>query len=141
MNRNYLFGTAFDGATFGQLGFSLLRIFSGMLMFYLHGLGKLPPSQQFVEMVAALGFPSPLAFAWAAGLAECVGGLFLMLGFLTRPAAFFILINMLVAVFGQHGSDPLAKKELALIYGSIALAFVFAGGGKVSLDAMLSRKK
>jgi len=54
-----------------------------------HGYTKLPPSEQFVQLVGNIGFPIPHVFAWAAALSESVGGVLLILGFLTRITSFF----------------------------------------------------
>ena len=88
-------------------GLFLLRLGFGLGIAY-HGYGKIFGGYmgKFAMGVAALGIPFPEFFAWAAALSEFVGGLLLVLGLLTRPAAFFIMSTMLVAVFGQHLLDP-----------------------------------
>lgn len=124
----------------GDVGLLVLRVVAGGLMFYLHGLGKVPPQGKFVDGVTALGFPAPTLFAWAAALSEAVGGVLLVLGLFTRPAALMLAFTMGVAAFLVHGADPLAKKELALVYLSIALLYLLAGAGRYSLDAVIRRK-
>ena len=118
---------------------TLLRMFTGFALAFGHGLGKLPPSEKFVATVANLGFPAPGLFAWAAALSELGGGLLLALGLATRPAATAVAFTMLVAAVGQHWSDPFAKKELALLYGAIALAFVLLGSSRFGLDRLARR--
>lgn len=91
------------------------------------------------------GFPVPMFFAWAATLSEFAGGILLVLGLMTRPAATLILATMVVAAFVAHGNDPWflvnsperRAKELALCYGVMAGALVLMGGGKFSLDAVI----
>lgn len=100
----------------------------------------MPPPEKLIEGVTALGFPFPLAFAWAASLSEFGGGILLALGFLTRPAAMMLAITMLVAAFGAHLSDPLKVKELALIYFSIALVFATRGEGKWAVDSLIRKR-
>lgn len=136
MLRRILFGSEINGTALANFGLTLLRIFAGFGLIT-HGLGKLPPSEQFIAGVAKIGFPLAPVFAWAATLAEFAGGIFLLLGLFTRPAAFFILFTMLVAVFGVHLNDPFKVKELALLYGFTALAFMLMGAGDWSLDALL----
>jgi len=114
----------------------MLRLFTGMTLAFAHGVGKLPPSEGFVNAVGDLGFPQPYFFAWSAGLAEFIGGWLLALGFLTRPAAAFIAFTMIVAAFGRHADDPFGRKELALLYLFVALHYLFSGAGKLSLDAV-----
>lgn len=136
MLKQFLFGSDFKGTAWATLGFTLLRIFTGVGLMT-HGFAKLPVSEQFIGGVAALGFPFPVAFAWAAALAEAAGGALILAGFLTRPAAFFALFTMCVAVFGVHLNDPFGKKELALVYGFLALCFLLAGAGDWSIDALV----
>lgn len=122
-----------------DLSLTALRAFAGLSMALAHGLGKIPPSEKFLESVAALGFPAPEFFARAAGYAEFYGGLLLAAGLLTRPASLFIAFTMIVAVFGRHAGDPYGKMELGLLYLAITLVFAVRGAGKLSLDHLLTR--
>jgi putative oxidoreductase len=87
-----------------------------------------------------LGFPAPGVFAWAAGLSEFLGGIFLALGFLTRISSFFIAMTMLTAIVGVHALDPFARKELALMYFVVATAFTLHGAGDWSIDSLLRKR-
>jgi putative oxidoreductase len=82
-----------------------------------------------------MGFPLPALFAWAAALSESLGGLLLAVGLLTRPAAFFILVTMFVAAFIRQAGDPFLERELALLYGAVAIQFLLVGSGRFGLDA------
>ena len=81
----------------------------------------------------------------ASGIIEAVGGGLLLLGLLTRLAAFILAGEMAVAYFMQHaphGLYPLVNKgELAVVYCFIFLYLFFAGGGPLSLDALIFRRK
>src|SRR3989338_5873123 len=83
-----------------DIGLLWLRVLTGLGMAY-HGYGKVfgGSMDKMTEGVAAMGFPAPEFFAWAAALSEFAGGILLVLGLFTRPAALFILITMAVAVF------------------------------------------
>jgi putative oxidoreductase len=87
-----------------------------------------------------MGFPLPEVFARIAGASEFLGGLFLALGLLTRPAAVFVALTMAVARFVQHGSDPFGTGELALIYLVGAVALAFTGAGRFALDRIVWRR-
>jgi len=119
-----------------NLGLTLLRIFAGIALMT-HGIGKLPPSEQFISGVANMGFPS--IFAWASGMAEFGGGILLLLGLLTRFASLFIVFNMATALIGIHWNEPFAKQELAFLFFFIALAFLFMGANSWSVDGILRR--
>lgn len=136
-----IIGGARVDAPLGDAALTVLRAFSGASLAFGHGLGKMPPSAKFVAGVDALGFPAPHLFAWAAGLSELAGGLLLAIGLCTRPAAALACFTMLVAAFGQHASDPFARKELALLYAAIMFAFVIVGCGRFGVDALLRERE
>lgn len=139
MLRSFLIGSR-DQAVAVDAGLLILRLGIGITMALGHGLGKLPPSEGFVENTAALGFPAPVVFAWLAALAEFGGGLLIAFGLLTRPAALALAFTMGVAFFGQHGADPFAERELAFVYGVASLALLASGAGRFSFDARLRRR-
>jgi putative oxidoreductase len=127
--------------TYANLGLLFLRVYTGLVFASQHGIRKIPPPEKFIQGVGELGFPLPEFFAWAAGCAEFFGGILLAVGLLTRPAAFFILLTMLTAVFGRHAADPFNIKELALTYGFIALFFLLSGSGRYGIDAIIQRRR
>lgn len=135
--KDVLFGGSFESRPLADLGLMLLRGFAGFGMMFGHGLGKLQNPEKFLATTANLGFPAPSLFGWLAISAEFFGGLLLMLGLLTRPAAFMILCVMATAFFGVHRNDPFNRQELALLYGFVALAFLFVGSGRYGFDAMI----
>ena len=115
----------------------LIRLVFGLSMAFAHGLGKVPPSDGFVGLVHELGFPAARFFAWAAGLAEFLGGILIAMGFLTRVSGFFLLQTMLVAVFIMHADDPFRKMEMGLLYAVISFVLMGTGAGRFSLDRKL----
>ncbi len=136
--RQALFGGTSNNSTIAETGLFLLRVFAGLALAFSHGYAKIETANRFISgAVSGLGLPAPMFFGWAAIGAEFLGGLLLALGLLTRPAAFFILCVMLTAVFGVHAADPFGKKELALLYGFIALAFLFIGSGRFGFDSLI----
>ena len=119
----------------------LLRLWLGSMMIY-HGWGKVFGNiDGFAAGVANMGFPMPELFAWAAALSEFGGGILLVIGLFTRPAAFFITFTMFIAAFVRHLDDPFGEKELALTYLVIAIAITIAGPGKAALDKVLFARK
>jgi len=124
-----------------QIGLLWLRVWIGFGMAY-HGTGKIFSGRmdQFAGGVGDMGFPLPGFFAWAAVLSEFLGGILIALGLATRPAAGFVAVTMFVAAFIRHGQDPFQKKELALAYLVTAIAILFLGAGKYSLDRLLNRR-
>ena len=55
-------------------------------------------------------------------------------GLATRLSAIPAAFTMAVAAFVVHASDPLAKKEMALVYFAAFLAIALLGPGRWSLD-------
>jgi putative oxidoreductase len=137
--RDLLFGTSTTG-TVSDIGLLLLRVFAGLALAFEHGLGKIPPREGFVGMIGGFGFPAPELFAWMSGFAEFGGGILLALGLLTRPAAALIVFNFIVAVIFAHAGDPFGERELPLLFGSVALMYLFVGAGRYSLDAAVGRR-
>jgi uncharacterized membrane protein YphA (DoxX/SURF4 family) len=43
---------------------------------------------------------------------------------------------MTVAVVVGHAGDPFGTRELALLFGVIALAYLFLGAGRYALDSL-----
>ncbi len=111
----------------------------------------------FIEGVANLGFPYPIVFAWAATIAELVGGSLIVLGLLTRMAAGFAAFTMFVAAFLRHrlaqqtlaffGINPVSAEvleswgnpERAALYLLIFVALALMGGGRFSLDRLVRK--
>jgi putative oxidoreductase len=137
--RRFFIGVA-PRAALADAGLLILRAFTGLALALAHGVRKVPPSEGFVGRVEEMGFPAAELFAWGAGFAEFVCGLLLAIGLLTRPAAFFIVINMAVVAFVAHAGDAFGDREKGLLFGVIALTFLVIGAGRYSVDAFLRRR-
>jgi putative oxidoreductase len=92
----------------------------------------------------SIGLAPGVLMTLLAGGAEFFGGLALILGALTRPAAFALVIAMLVAIFKVHFVNGLFMANngyefgLALLAASVAL--LISGAGKASVDTLISAK-
>lgn len=139
MLKDILFGGAGCTGRLGDVGLLILRVFTGLTMAIGHGLGKVQSPDQIISGTEGMGFPVPTLFGWSAILSEFLGGILLALGLLTRPAAFFVGITMGVAAFVAHAADPFSTKEMALLYLGIMILFVCAGGGRFSIDRLISK--
>jgi putative oxidoreductase len=118
---------------------SLLRFMSGLLLLQ-HGTAKLlgfPPMQSFANLQIG-------SMVGAAGVIELVGGALLVVGLFTRAAAFIASGMTAVAYFMVHVPKNfmpiLNGGELAVLYCFVFFYLVFAGGGPVSIDAILRKK-
>lgn len=94
--------------------------------------------------LSSIGIEPGFLMAILAGSAEFFGGLALVLGLLTRPAALVTAFTMLVAIFSVHISNGLfvadGGYEYALILMVALIALAVQGGGYFSIDKVLSEK-
>jgi putative oxidoreductase len=137
--RRRLFSTGKQGAL-RDVGLLVLRLGFGGTLAVAHGLGKLQNL-----MAGSSRFPDPLGVGSVPSLAlatfaEFLCALALAVGFMSRLATVPLVITFVVAVFLYHGGDPLAERELALVYLLGFLALLFTGPGRLALDEWLRRK-
>ncbi len=96
------------------------------------------------QWMESIGLAPGFIMALLAGSAEFFGGLALLLGFLTRPAAAVSAFTMVVAIFSVHFSNGLFMSnngyEFALALLAITVALTIQGGGKYSVDKVLADK-
>jgi putative oxidoreductase len=92
----------------------------------------------------SIGLGPGLLMASLAGGAEFLGGLLLIIGLLTRPAALTLAITMIVAIFAVHIEHGLFIAnngyEFALALLAVSVALVLRGAGSLSFDQVLYRK-
>jgi len=96
------------------------------------------------QWMASIGMTPGYLMALLAGSAEFFGGLALVLGLVTRPAAAVAAFTMLVAIFTVHISNGLFMSnngyEYALTLLVALLAIVVQGAGSLSLDKLIANK-
>ena len=127
---------------------AILRLVTG-IVFFAHGAQKMLGWFGGYGFTGTMGFftgtmhiPAPLAFLAIA--AEFFGGLGLILGFLTRIAAFGIAVNMLVAIATVHsafgffmnwsGAQKGEGFEYHLLVLAITAFLMIRGAGAFSVD-------
>lgn len=135
---------------------ALPRVVCGYLLTSDFGAAKFgmpwsPPDNNLGLFEVAFWFPNDVAayggvfamlpnfFAWMGGFAEAVGGLLLVLGLLTRPAAFLVSCTMLVAIFMQQWQQGLWNMLPAMGFLWAALPALVLGSGRFGLDYLLSK--
>lgn len=138
----------------------LLRLMAGGVFLW-EGILKFVYANQGVGRFTKLGMPFPELTANFIGALEIVGGILLIVGFLTRFIAFLFIIEMIVAILSTKislylGTSPLplpsslpqigfwaVLHEIRSEYAQIlTCAFLLlAGSGKLALDALLAKSK
>ena len=141
-------------STSNDLTLTILRLVLGVV-FFAHGAQKMlgwfggygfHGTMGF--FTAKMGIPAPLAFL--AICAEFFGGLGLIVGLLSRIAAFGITVNMLVAIVTVHAANGFFMNwsgqqkgegfEYHLLAITIALVLMVKGSGAFSIDRALSAR-
>ena len=125
-------------------GLLILRLVIGG-GFIMHGYPKIAGGMEEVAgMLTRLEFPMPEISAWVLAITETLGGLFLVLGLMTRIAAIGPAIAMIVAIALVHyGEDPVGGQwisegfERALLYLAGCLCLLMCGAGSTSVDHIL----
>jgi len=124
-------------SAYSPYAFAALRIVVALL-FIEHGTMKL------------FGFPAAMpmqislfSLMGLAAVIEVVGGLLILLGLFTRPAAFVLSGEMAVAYFLAHAPQSfwpaVNQGEAAILFCFVFLCLVFVGAGAFSVDGMRAR--
>jgi putative oxidoreductase len=124
-----------------------LRVPAGII-FAAHGAQKLFGSfggyglEGTGQWMASIGLEPGYLMALLAGSAEFFGGLALVLGLLTRPAAVVLAFTMIMAILSVHISNGLFMSnngyEFGLALLAITVALAVQGAGALSVDRVLS---
>src|ERR1700739_4557772 len=140
-------------ATSNECTLAQLRIVLGVLFFahgaqvtlgWFGGYGFHGTMQYFTQ---TMGIPA--VFAFLAIMAQFLGGIGLIVGFLSRIAAFGIAADMLVAVFKVHlafgffmnwsGAQKGEGYEYHLMVLAIVLVIMVTGAGALSIDRAIAK--
>jgi putative oxidoreductase len=133
--------------------YTLVRLILGVV-FFAHGAQKMLGWFGGYGFSGTMGFFTqqlhiPAPFAFLAICAEFFGGLGLLVGLLSRVAAFGISVNMVVAIFTVHihngffanwfGQQKGEGYEYHLLALALLTTVMIKGGGALSIDRALSK--
>jgi putative oxidoreductase len=139
-------------ATENSAAVAILRVVLG-IVFFAHGAQKMLGWFGGRGFSGTMGFFAnnlhiPAAFAFLAIAAEFFGGLGLIVGLLTRIAAFGIAVNMVVAILTVHlhfgffmnwmGAQKGEGFEYHLLVLAMTLLLMIKGGGAASVDRAIA---
>lgn len=113
--------------------------------FMMTGLGKLMHLQGVTGYFMELGIPFPQVLTPIVSGFEFVGGLALIVGFMTRIFGGALAVIMVVAILSAqlgevHGFGDLLALEEATFF-AVFTWFAIAGAGKASLDHLIENRK
>jgi len=118
----------------------LLRVMCGAIL--------LPPGwhkvtgplfERDVALFHQLGLEPAVPLMWFITALELAGGVFLIIGFLTRPIAIMITVEMLVIAFAVDIPSGRGY-SFTLLWAAVAFSIFIRGGGKLSLDRWIGRE-
>jgi putative oxidoreductase len=96
------------------------------------------------QWMASIGMEPGVLMAFMAGSAELFGGLLILLGLLTRPAAVVLAFTMVIAIASVHISNGLFMAnngyEFALALLAITVSLAISGSGRVGIDNVIAAK-
>ncbi len=138
------------GENWREEGHLILRVVTGLAFFY-HGYDKVfvKGLPAIVSLFDSVGIPAAKLCAYLVAYGELLGGIALMLGFLTHWVAkmdIFIIVGAIGFVhwgaaggwFYGYGAPAGYEYQLLLLAASIF--FMVTGAGKYSIDAKLREK-
>jgi putative oxidoreductase len=123
-------------------GLFIVRLILGIFMAY-HGWEVFDKAkmEEYTTWEAFKNDASPVFMVYLGKGAELVGGILLILGWLTRVGALIIIFTMAYIAFFVGNGIVWYNDQHPFMFVLCALAFLFTGPGRYSLDAALERKK
>ena len=127
----------------------LIRLVWGVQLI-MAGSGKLMHIDVPIGYFTKLGIPFPVENAYLVGCTECFGGLFLVLGLLSRLTSIPLIINFIVAYITteQDALHKLLRLDTDDFFAAAPFLFLFAavfvlvfGPGIFSLDFIFSHRR
>ena len=127
---------------FEGLGSLVLRLVLGAIMVR-YGYTKIIPTGALYTFSHTVGrLQLPVWLGYVAAFTEFFGGMLLIVGLLTRVAAFMVAIDMAVAIIKVHLHGGLMGPNsfaLPLACFAISLMLVFTGSGWLGLDDFVGK--
>jgi putative oxidoreductase len=131
-----------------RYGLAILRVVLGIAM-AVHGWSKLSGGVDGVAgFFGSLGIPLPGLMAWVVTIVELVGGILLIVGFLTQIVGILIALNMLGVILFRFllQGEPFIENgaitwEKEAVFAAAALCIALAGPGAWSVDDVVAENR
>lgn len=124
-----------------DIAFTLLRVVAGLAL-AVHGWPKIQDPMKLVGMVESLGFAPGALWAVLLAATEFIGGLLLVVGLLTRPAALAATTVLLVTVYFHWivKSQGWEGSEKSILWAAMTFLIFVRGAGAHSVDRLLKKE-
>jgi putative oxidoreductase len=141
--------SGFDVRVTARYGLAILRIVLGIAML-VHGWSKLSSGVGNVAgfFGGQLGIPAPQLMAWVVTIVELVGGILLVVGFLTQIVGILIALDMLGAILFAYllrGAPFIDRGQISwekeAVFAAAALCIALAGPGAWSVDDVVAENR
>ncbi|CAM3752539.1 DoxX family protein [Alicyclobacillus pomorum] len=122
--------------------FSPLPIrFAVGITFFLHGLMKFTNTAMMIGFFTKVGIPLPHVSVIIVGLVEVLGGLSLMLGWLTRLFTVLLALDMLTVIIFVQPSKGFLGNNLEILLLAGVISIFLSGAGALSLQRKSESEK
>ena len=141
--NNKMFNTSNEGM---GLAIFLIRVSFGII-YILHGFPKIAGGpEQWAQIGGAMGIVglgfAPAFWGFMASISEFGGGILLVLGLFTRPAAVLMAFTMLIAMIMHiSAGDPLSTVLHPLKGLVVFVSILYSGAGKYAIDKKFAKSK
>lgn len=132
---------------YSDFGVLLMRLSIGIIFMFVHGLGKLTGGRELWKRLGNAMSNFGINFlhefwGFMAMFSEFFVPIFLILGFLYRPALFLIIFTMIVAASNHlFKLDPWGKVAYPLVMVFVFTSMFIMGPGKYSIDYYIKQRK
>ncbi len=128
-------------------GILILRLGIGLPFIFISGLMKIQSGPELWTQIGGamskIGITFfPVFWGFMASISEFVGGILIVLGLFTRPAAAFMAFTMIIAsIFLLSMRDQWYNVVTPIEMLAVFIALMFLGAGKFSLDYLFFKKE
>ncbi|MDI6820556.1 MAG: DoxX family protein [Patescibacteria group bacterium] len=123
---------------FNDWAILILRVVLGVIL-VVYGWPKIKDLKTNAQNFATTGFKPGMFWGTIVGLVEFVGGVALIIGFLTQVFAFLVFARFLIAILKVNRKKGFIHGyELDLLIAGAALLLMTTGGGIYNLDTYWS---